>query len=119
MVKHVSYRGKVVDMELLKSQNQYKAAIGNAQLNARGDKIGRGGTVIKTREQLMQEREAALQVPDFIPVQNSSSTEYSTEWDDSQFNAFPDITESPQEAPAEVQTKKAAPRRTKKDSSNE
>lgn len=113
MAKHVSYRGAIVDMELLKSQNQYKAAIGNAQMNARGDKIGRGGTVIKTREQLMQEREEALQVPDFIPVHNASSTEYSVDWDDSQFNTFPDITEKPVEPQIEVEEVKAAPRKTK------
>lgn len=66
-MKHTSYRGNQIDMELLKFQNQHKVAVGNANMNARGDIIGRGGTVIKTREQLLQEKETARQKPDINP----------------------------------------------------
>lgn len=53
MKKHTTYRGQTIDMELLKFQNQHKVALGNAHMNARGDKIGKGGTVLKTREELL------------------------------------------------------------------
>lgn len=73
MKKQISYQGQVVDMELLKFQNQHAVALGNAGLNARGDKIGSGGTVIKTREELLAEQERAMEVPDISPEHMSHS----------------------------------------------
>lgn len=53
MVK--SIRGRDVDMQALRIKNQHVKAVGNANVNARGDLLGKGGKVIKTREQLAQE----------------------------------------------------------------
>lgn len=83
--KHVSYRGTVVDMEMIKFQNQMQPALGNANLNARGDKIDRAGTVIKTREDLLAERERELQVPDILPEHQSHQVEIDDGFDDSMF----------------------------------
>lgn len=69
--KHVSYKGRVIDMELLKFQNEHQIALGNATMNARGDIVGKGGTVIKTREELLYEEEQRMEAPDFIPVDDS------------------------------------------------
>lgn len=67
MAKHTSYRGQVIDMELLKFQNQNSVALGNAQLNARGDKIGKGGTVLKTREDMLKEQDREHGIVDITP----------------------------------------------------
>lgn len=48
-------QGKLVDMEKLMSQNELMPAIGNAHVNARGDELGPGGKIIKTREEIMAE----------------------------------------------------------------
>ncbi|SOK58602.1 hypothetical protein [Yersinia phage fHe-Yen9-04] len=73
MKKHTSYRGQKIDMEMLKFQHQYSVAVGNANMNARGDIIGRGGTVVKKREDLLAERERELQKPDISPEHQSHS----------------------------------------------
>ena len=70
-MKHKSYRGKVVDMELLRFQHEHAVAAGNASMNARGDILGRGGVIKKTREELLQEREMVKR--DVIPEHQSRS----------------------------------------------
>lgn len=112
MKKHTSYRGQSIDMEMLKFQNQHAVAIGNANLNARGDLIGRGGTVLKTREELMAEKERELQLPDILPEHQSHSVApamappgYVDEFDDSQFE-IPEP-EAVKKAPVKRATKKS------------
>ena len=50
---HRSMQGKIVDMDKLMGQNELMPAIGNAKVNARGDELGAGGTIIKKREDVM------------------------------------------------------------------
>ena len=50
-----SMRGASLDMSRLAADNAHKIAIGNASMNARGDRIGPGGKVIKTHEQITSE----------------------------------------------------------------
>ena len=52
---YTSVRGKEVDMEKLSLRNETEIAVGNAKLNARGDEIGAGGQIVKTREQILQD----------------------------------------------------------------
>jgi hypothetical protein len=52
---YTSVRGKEIDMERLSLKNETAPAVGNARMNARGDQLGAGGKVVKTREQVMQE----------------------------------------------------------------
>lgn len=47
--------GKIVDMDGLRLQNEDTIAVGNMRTNARGDELGPGGKVIKTRNQVMDE----------------------------------------------------------------
>jgi hypothetical protein len=47
--------GDAVDMDMLQLSNENTIAIGNAKTNARGDQLGPGGKVVKTRAQIMQE----------------------------------------------------------------
>jgi hypothetical protein len=50
-----SMQGKEVDMEKLMRQNELMPAIGNVQVNARGDELGPGGKIIKKREEIVSE----------------------------------------------------------------
>lgn len=47
--------GKMVDMDTLALKNETVLAVGNMNVNARGDKVGNGGQIIQTREELMAE----------------------------------------------------------------
>ena len=54
MAKNVkSMRGKEVDMEKLNLKNEMTPAVGNMKVNARGDELGKGGKVVKTREEVL------------------------------------------------------------------
>ena len=46
-----SMRGKEIDMEKLNLKNETLPAVGNMKVNARGDEIGKGGKVVRTREE--------------------------------------------------------------------
>ena len=50
-----SHRGKAVDMGALIMANEKAVALGNANMNARGDILGKGGVVVKSREEQAQE----------------------------------------------------------------
>lgn len=47
--------GDKVDIDMLRLANENTIAVGNAKLNARGDELGPGGKIVKTRAQIMQE----------------------------------------------------------------
>jgi len=50
--------GEGVDMDMLRLSNENTIAVGNMKVNARGDQLGAGGKVIKTRAQVMSEHHA-------------------------------------------------------------
>lgn len=50
--------GEGIDMDMLRLSNENTIAIGNAKTNARGDLLGSGGKVIKTRAQIMADHHA-------------------------------------------------------------
>lgn len=50
---YTSVRGKEIDMEKLAIRNEKTPAVGNAKVNARGDELGPGGKIVKTREEIM------------------------------------------------------------------
>ena len=47
MAKYKTAMGRVVDMATLIAKNEKTRAVGNMKVNARGDKIGPGGKIIK------------------------------------------------------------------------
>lgn len=55
MAKHRTAMGKAIDMDMMRLANETAIAIGNAKTNARGDELGQGGKIVKTRAQIMQE----------------------------------------------------------------
>lgn len=60
MTTHRSYRGAQIDMSGIVEKNSDTIAIGNAGVNARGDKIGEGGTIIRTAEEIARERNRTI-----------------------------------------------------------
>lgn len=50
-----SAQGRVVDIEKLRLANEETIAVGNMKVNARGDQLGEGGRIVKSRNQLMKE----------------------------------------------------------------
>ena len=52
---HRTARGDAVDIDMIRLANESTIAIGNMKTNARGDELGPGGKVVKTRAQVMSE----------------------------------------------------------------
>jgi hypothetical protein len=48
-------RGKEVDMEKMGLRFEKTPAVGNMRVNARGDELGEGGKIVRTREQVLQD----------------------------------------------------------------
>lgn len=46
-------RGKMIDIDQVKLANETAIAVGNMKINARGDKLGPGGTIISGRNEVM------------------------------------------------------------------
>ena len=55
MATYRTAMGKAIDIDSLRVANEGVIAVGNMRTNARGDELGAGGQVVKTRAQLMQE----------------------------------------------------------------
>jgi hypothetical protein len=94
---HTSMRGKILDMDGMRAQNDQNVAIGNARMNARGDVIGRGGKIEIRREQIIR---------DFYDRNPQGTSSVSLK------PAVPDVFESPAAALArmtELADKQSAP----------
>lgn len=52
--RYTSAKGQEINFDLLARQNQHTVAIGNANLNARGDRLGRGGKIVETAEEILK-----------------------------------------------------------------
>lgn len=48
-------RGRVIDMDQLRLSNEDSIAVGNMKVNARGDELGPGGEVVRTRNEIMND----------------------------------------------------------------
>jgi hypothetical protein len=53
---HRTARGTAIDMDRIRLANEHTIAVGNMKVNARGDQLGAGGKIIKTRQQIMAEK---------------------------------------------------------------
>jgi hypothetical protein len=69
-------QGRSLDMETIRLQNELVPALGNMRVNARGDQLGPGGKIIKTREMIMDEHYATRTsaAVDNIPTQSTIPT---------------------------------------------
>lgn len=48
---HYSMQGKPVDFDAMRTKHEKSIAVGNAKTNARGDILGKGGTIVKKRDE--------------------------------------------------------------------
>jgi len=71
---HRTARGEAVDMDMIRLSNESTIAIGNMKTNARGDQLGPGGKVVKSRAQVMQEyHRLNTSIAEDIPVGAAST----------------------------------------------
>lgn len=71
---HRTARGVPIDMDRIRLANENVIAVGNMKVNARGDQLGAGGKVVKTRQQIMAEKNKLHKGPiadDFVDVPES------------------------------------------------
>ncbi len=54
--KYRTAKGKVIDMEAMRTANEKTVAAGNMKVNAKGDELGKGGRVVKTVKERATER---------------------------------------------------------------
>ena len=52
---YTTMQGRRIDIDKLRARNEQVRAVGNMPVNARGDQLGSGGKVIKTREEVAKE----------------------------------------------------------------
>jgi hypothetical protein len=67
-----SAMGKPVDMDMLRLSNDEVIAVGNMRTNARGDQLGKGGKVVKSRSEIMREyHKLNTPVAEDLPISTS------------------------------------------------
>lgn len=54
-MKITTLKGKQIDIAALRERHGATVALGNAGMNARGDLVGKGGVVVKSKEELAME----------------------------------------------------------------
>ena len=52
MVQRRTNQGQMIDMDALALKNEKEIALGNMKVNARGDRLGKGGKVVAERDQV-------------------------------------------------------------------
>jgi hypothetical protein len=69
MAKNIykSAKGKAVDLDALKLKNETIIAVGNKSVNARGDLLGPGGKIVKSRNELMKDRYSTEGMTEAVP----------------------------------------------------
>ena len=83
-----SMQGKTVDIDLLRQRHELTPAVGNVRVNARGDELGKGGEIVKKREEIVNEYyKHQKPMPDEVPVKRTQTsaaepeqTEVEDEW---------------------------------------
>lgn len=72
---HTTMRGKVIDLDGLRQRNELTPAVGNAKVNARGDLLGKGGKIVKSKDTILKEYyEQQNSVPDELAVSTTQKT---------------------------------------------
>lgn len=62
MTERRTYRGQTVDVDMMRQEQGDAIAMGNASANARGDRIGAGGQVVKTVEELAKDHQRSMSI---------------------------------------------------------
>jgi hypothetical protein len=96
--------GKPINLDTIIANSENTIAVGNMKTNARGDELGKGGRVVKTKEQVMAEyyalntptiTQTAIK-PDIVPVNNQNKI-LEDDWAD------PDVSVTPLAPPTAME----------------
>jgi hypothetical protein len=66
---YTTANGRTINIDAIIAQNEESIAVGNMKVNARGDELGPGGKILRTKDKVMQEY-YKLNTPvasDFVP----------------------------------------------------
>ena len=77
MVQRRTNQGQMIDMDALALKNEKEIALGNMKVNARGDKLGKGGKIIAERDQVAKAVVQSVSIKDAVddkPVVEQSAT---------------------------------------------
>jgi|TARA_B110000211_G_scaffold1520_1_gene1828 outer membrane biosynthesis protein TonB len=100
-------QGRMVDIEKLRAANESTQAVGNMNVNARGDVLGAGGQVVTPKAKVMQKYyEQPKGVADDTPTRNKPAPAPQTKAVETK------IVEPKKAATPKVATPKAAPKKT-------
>ena len=67
---YTTANGRTINIDTIIAQNEESIAVGNMKVNARGDELGPGGKILRTKDKVMQEY-YKLNTPvasDFVPT---------------------------------------------------
>jgi hypothetical protein len=81
---YTSANGKQINLDALIAQNEDTIAVGNMKVNARGDQLGAGGKVEKSKDQVMSEyyklnTPTAIDTP-ILPRETKKSKDLIDDW---------------------------------------
>ena len=100
-------QGRMVDIEKLRAANESTQAVGNMNVNARGDVLGAGGQVVTPKAKVMQKYyEQPKGVADDTPARNKPAPAPQTKAVETK------IVEPKKAATPKAATPKAAPKKT-------
>jgi hypothetical protein len=91
MSKHITSKGKVIDMESILAQQGDTVAVGNMKVNAKGDLLGPGGKVVKTADQRAREFYKNKDVAVDKNVSVKSTQPVSADYDPSSLKGGPEV----------------------------
>lgn len=89
-----TFRGQMIDMDVLSRQNEETVAAGNMGVNARGDKLGPGGEVIQT----VQERSRRHHKNTKKKVSRVGLKELEDKAEDNKTEVFPEEKQKPKKS---------------------
>jgi len=103
-----SMQGRMIDIEKLRASNENVQAVGNMNVNARGDQIGPGGKVVTTKEQVVAKYyEAPKGVVDDTPARSKPTPAVAPK--QPEVKVMPPVT---QKAQPKTEAKKVATKKT-------
>ena len=74
-------QGKQVDMDLLRQRNELTPAVGNAKVNARGDELGAGGKILRSREEVLKDYyQQSGTMADEQPLKKEADKDLTDDW---------------------------------------
>ena len=94
--KYRTARGKTVDFGAMLANNETVPALGNMNVNARGDEILPDGTIIKTRDQVMKEyHNLNTMIPTESDIPEGTNLAIEDEFEPQEFEPFEETVEKP------------------------